>query len=36
LSDPTCTGGMKPLAVVQTLQKKYGVRPALEPNEDDF
>lgn len=36
LSDPTCTGGMKPLAVVQALQKKYGVRPALEPNEDDF
>ena len=36
LSDPTCTGGMKPLAVVQALQKKYGVRPPLEPNEDDF
>jgi sugar/nucleoside kinase (ribokinase family) len=34
LTDPTCTGGMKPLAVVQTLQKKYGVRPPLEPNED--
>ena len=36
LSDPTCTGGMKPLAAVQALQKKYGVRPALEPGEDDF
>jgi sugar/nucleoside kinase (ribokinase family) len=36
LSDPTCTGGMKPLAAVQALRKKYGVRPPLEPNEDDF
>jgi sugar/nucleoside kinase (ribokinase family) len=36
LSDPTCTGGMKPLAQVEALKKKYGVRPPLEPNEDDF
>ena len=36
LTDPTCTGGMKPLAVIETLKKKYGVRPPLEPNEDDF
>ncbi len=34
LSDPTCTGGMKPLAVVETLKKKYGVRPPLEPDSD--
>ena len=34
LSDPTCTGGMKPLAVVQALQKKFGVRPPLEANDD--
>ena len=34
LSDPTCTGGMKPLAVVETLKKKYGVRPLLEPDSD--
>ena len=34
LTDPTCTGGMKPLATVQMLQKKYGVRPPLEPSED--
>jgi sugar/nucleoside kinase (ribokinase family) len=36
LGDPTCTGGMKPLAQVEALKKKYGVRPPLEPNEDDF
>jgi sugar/nucleoside kinase (ribokinase family) len=36
LSDPTCTGGMKPLAQVEALKKKYGLRPPLEPNEDDF
>jgi hypothetical protein len=34
LSDPTCTGGMKPLAVIETLKKKYGVRPPLEPDSD--
>jgi len=34
LSDPTCTGGMKPLAQVEALRKKYGVRPPLEPGED--
>lgn len=34
LSDPTCTGGMKPLAQVEALKKKYGVRPPLEPNDD--
>lgn len=36
LGDPTCTGGMKPLAAVQALRKRFGVRPPLEPNEDDF
>lgn len=34
LSDPTCTGGMKPLAQVEALKKKYGVRPPLEPDEE--
>jgi sugar/nucleoside kinase (ribokinase family) len=34
LSDPTCTGGMKPLAVVETLKKKYGLRPALEADDE--
>jgi sugar/nucleoside kinase (ribokinase family) len=34
LSDPTCTGGMKTLAQVEALKRKYGVRPPLEPNED--
>lgn len=34
LSDPTCTGGMKPLAQVEALKKKYGVRPPLEPEEE--
>lgn len=34
LSDPTCTGGMKTLAQVEALKKKYGVRPPLEPNDD--
>ncbi|MEN9777169.1 MAG: hypothetical protein RJB04_924, partial [Verrucomicrobiota bacterium] len=27
-------GGMKPLAQVEALKKKYGVRPPLEPGED--
>jgi sugar/nucleoside kinase (ribokinase family) len=36
LTDPTCTGGMKPLAAIEALKKKYGVRPPLEPNEDEF
>lgn len=31
LSEPGCTAGVKPLAVCQTLFKKYGVRPSLEP-----
>jgi len=30
LTDPTCTGGMKPLAEVMALAKKWGVRPPLE------
>lgn len=30
LTDPTCTGGMKPLAQVMALAKKWGVRPAIE------
>lgn len=34
LSNPTCTGGMRPLAQVEALRKKYGVRPPLEPEED--
>ncbi len=34
LSDPTCTGGMKTLAQVEALKKKYGVRPPLEPHDD--
>ena len=34
LSDPTCTGGMKPLAQVEALKKKFGVRPPLEPEEE--
>ncbi|HEY0548596.1 MAG TPA: carbohydrate kinase family protein [Verrucomicrobiae bacterium] len=34
LSDPTCTGGLKPLNACLALGKKYGYRPALEPNED--
>ncbi|MSU34717.1 MAG: carbohydrate kinase family protein [Pedosphaera sp.] len=34
LSDPTCTGGMKTLAQVEALKKKYGVRPPLDPNDD--
>jgi sugar/nucleoside kinase (ribokinase family) len=33
LSDPTCTGGMKKLAEVLALKKKFGVRPAL--NKED-
>ncbi len=34
LSDPTCTGGMKSLAQVEALKKKFGVRPPLEPSDD--
>lgn len=30
LSDPTCTGGMKPLSACLALAKKYGYRAALE------
>jgi sugar/nucleoside kinase (ribokinase family) len=33
LSDPTCTGGLRPLAACQALGKKFGYRPALEPND---
>ena len=33
LSDPTCTNGVKPLAVCEALAKKYGYRPALEPED---
>jgi sugar/nucleoside kinase (ribokinase family) len=33
LSDPTCTGGVKPLSACLTLAKKYGYRPSLEPND---
>jgi sugar/nucleoside kinase (ribokinase family) len=33
LSDPTCTGGIKPLSACQALAKKYGFRPSLEPND---
>ena len=34
LTDPTCTGGMMPLAQVEALRKKWGVRPPLEPNDE--
>lgn len=34
LSDPTCTGGIKPLAACLALAKKYGYNKSL--NEDDF
>jgi sugar/nucleoside kinase (ribokinase family) len=34
LSDPTCTGGIKPLDQVEALKKKYGLRKPLEPEED--
>src|SRR5204863_8021661 len=34
LSDPTCTGGVKPLNACLALGKKYGYRPSLEPSED--
>ena len=30
LTDPTCTGGMKPLDQVMALAKKWGVRPPLD------
>lgn len=33
LSDPTCTGGIKPLKVTLDLAKKYRFRPPLEPVE---
>lgn len=33
LSDPTCTGGMKPLNACLALGKKFGYRPSLEPSE---
>ncbi len=33
LSDPTCTGGLKPLHACLALGKKYGYRPPLEPND---
>ncbi|MBM3876087.1 MAG: carbohydrate kinase family protein [Verrucomicrobia bacterium] len=31
LSDPTCTAGMKPLAAVLDIARKYRPRPAMEP-----
>ncbi len=34
LSDPTCTGGLRPLNACMALAKKYGYRPALEKNDD--
>ena len=34
LSDPTCTGGLKPLNGCLALGKKFGYRKTLEPNED--
>lgn len=34
LSDPTCTGGVKPLNACLALAKKYGYRPSPEPNDD--
>jgi sugar/nucleoside kinase (ribokinase family) len=34
LSDPTCTGGMKPLTACLALAKKFGFSKSL--NEDDF
>jgi sugar/nucleoside kinase (ribokinase family) len=33
LSDPTCTGGMKPLNACTALGKKFGYRRSIEPNE---
>ena len=33
LTDPTCTGGMKPLDQVLALAKKWGFRPPLEAQE---
>jgi sugar/nucleoside kinase (ribokinase family) len=33
LSDPTCTGGMRPLDAVLALAKKYGLRRSLESSE---
>ena len=33
LSDPTCTGGMKPLSTTLALAKKFRFRPALEATE---
>lgn len=34
LSDPTCTGGMKPLEQLEALKKKYGMRRSLEPDDE--
>jgi sugar/nucleoside kinase (ribokinase family) len=34
LSDPTCTGGVKPLNACLALGKKFGYRPSLEPHDD--
>jgi sugar/nucleoside kinase (ribokinase family) len=31
LSDPTCTAGVKSLTAALALAKKYGIRPALDP-----
>jgi sugar/nucleoside kinase (ribokinase family) len=33
LSDPTCTGGIKPLQATLELARKYRFRPSLEPAE---
>jgi sugar/nucleoside kinase (ribokinase family) len=33
LSDPTCTGGIKPLKTTLELAKKYRFRPPIEPRE---
>jgi sugar/nucleoside kinase (ribokinase family) len=33
LSEPTCTGGMKPLAACLALAKKYKFRPHLDPGD---
>lgn len=33
LTDPTCTGGMKPLKVAQDFAKKYKYLPPLEPED---
>lgn len=33
LSDPTCTGGIKPLSACRALAKKHGYRGPIEPHE---